>query len=58
MSVERQQGGAYQLDLFDEVPLKAPRPERPGAGSRGGGEPELGTARSSKRLRRRPSNEP
>ena len=25
MSVERQQGGAYQLDLFDEAQLKALR---------------------------------
>ena len=32
MSVARQQGGAYQLDLFDEVLLKALRPGAPGDG--------------------------
>ncbi len=27
MSVERRQGGAYQLDLFDEALMKALRPK-------------------------------
>ncbi len=40
MSVERQQGGAYQLDLFDEALLKALRPERPGDGGTGAGNRE------------------
>ncbi len=32
MSVERQQGGVYQPDLFDEAWMKAPCPEAPGDG--------------------------
>ncbi len=40
MSVERQQGGAYQLDLFDEALMKALRPERPGDGGTGAGNRE------------------
>ena len=40
MSVERQQGGAYQLDLFDEALLKALRPERPGDCGTGAGNRE------------------
>jgi RNA-directed DNA polymerase len=37
MSVERQQGGAYQGDLFDEALLKALRPGAPGDGGTGAG---------------------
>jgi RNA-directed DNA polymerase len=37
MSVERQQGGAYQRDLFDEALLKALRPGAPGDGGTGAG---------------------
>ena len=37
MSVERQQGGAYQLDLLDEALLKALRHEAPGDGGTGAG---------------------
>ena len=37
MSVERQQGGAYQGDLFDEALLKALRHEVPGEGGTGTG---------------------
>ena len=55
MSVERQQGGAYQGDLFDEALLKALRPGAPGFK---GAEPEPGRARSGKRLRRWTGNEP
>ncbi len=40
MSVERQQGGAYQLDLFDEALMKTLRPERPGDGGTGAGNRE------------------
>ena len=32
MSVERQQGSGYQMDLFDEALMKALRPEAPGDG--------------------------
>jgi RNA-directed DNA polymerase len=47
MSVERQQGGAYQGDLFDEALLKALRPDAPGDGGTGAGacvEPQALTA--------------
>jgi RNA-directed DNA polymerase len=47
MSVERQQGGAYQLDLFDEAQLKALRHGAPGDGGTGTGafvEPQALTA--------------
>ncbi len=37
MGVERQQGGAYQGDLFDEALLKALRPGAPGDGGTGAG---------------------
>ena len=37
MSVARQQGGAYQLDLLDEALLKALRHEAPGDGGTGAG---------------------
>ena len=37
MSVERQQGRAYQSDLFDEALLKALRPDAPGDGGTGAG---------------------
>lgn len=37
MSVERQQGRAYQLDLFDEARRKAVRPDTPGEGGTGSG---------------------
>ena len=37
MSVERQQGRAYQLDLFDEALLKALRHGAPGDGGTGAG---------------------
>ena len=40
MSVERQQGRAYQLDLFDEALRKALRPGSPGDGGTGAGMPE------------------
>ena len=47
MSVERQQGGAYQGDLFDEALLKALRRGAPGDGGTGAGaraEPQALTA--------------
>ena len=37
MSVEQQQGEAYQGDLFDEVLLKALRPDTTGEGGTGTG---------------------
>ena len=40
MSVERQQGKAYQLDLFDEALRKALRPDIPGNGGTEAGRPE------------------
>ncbi len=52
MSVERQQGGAYQADLFDEVRMKAPRPEASGDGGTGTGtneEPQALTALEQQR---------
>ncbi len=47
MSVERQQGGAYQGDLFDEALMKALRHRAPGDGGTGAGacaEPQALTA--------------
>ena len=52
MSVERQQGGVYQLDLFDEVLLKALRPEASGDGGTVAGtneEPQASTALGQQR---------
>ena len=52
MSVERQQGGAYQGDLFDEAALKALRHGAPGDGGTGAGafaEPQAPTALARQR---------
>ncbi len=47
MSMERQQGGGYQLDLFDEALMKALRPEAPGDGGTGTGACEVPQVRTA-----------
>ena len=52
MSVERRQGGVYQLDLFDEALMKTLRPEASGDGGTGTGpceEPQAVTALEQQR---------
>ncbi len=52
MSVERRQGGAYQLDLFDEALKEALRHGAPGDGGTGAGtrvEPQALTASDRQR---------